>query len=270
MTTKIAALLLAIGLVAAACGGDDEPELASADTSDTDASAADDAGDGSPDDGAADETAAEATDDNDDEPAMSGDSGSAWCDAIRSEPDSGPDFNLLGLSPDQIEVTFTSNVAAIERWEDMAPPEISNQVTTLADAFRSLVGQAEEANWDLAVLANDPDFFATFDAPEIGAAADDIDAYARDVCGVDLEAAIDDGASAPDASTAPAGDDLASQFLAEFGLPPGFLTPDQLECVNAELEVAFPDGVPADFTINNEEALTTFSDIGDACTLGLG
>jgi hypothetical protein len=157
----------------------------------------------------------------------------------------------------------------MERWEDMAPPEISSQVTTVADAFRTLVGRAEEANWDLAVLANDPDFFAAFDSPELGAAADDIDAYASDVCGVDLEAPVSDGASAPDASGSPAGDDLASQFLAEFGLPSGFLTPDQLECVNAELEVAFPDGMPADFTLN-EEAMTVFSDIGDACTLGLG
>ena len=45
----------------------------------------------------------------------------------------------------------------------------------------------------------------------------------------------------------------------------GFLTPDQLDCVNAELEAAFPDGMPADFTLN-EEAVNIFSEIGDTCT----
>lgn len=267
MVRKILIAVLALCLVAAACGGDDEPELSSADVATDGGDTADSEADGDAADG--DPSDAGATDDGDE--AMTGDSGSAWCEAARSDSDDGAlDFNLLAMGPAEIEQTLTSNVVQLERWEDLAPPEIDSQVTTLADAFRRLVGLAEEANWDLAALASNPEVLAAFDDPALEAAADDIDAYATDVCGVDLGVGLDGGtATAPDSSTpSGGGDDLATEFLAAFGLPPDFLTPDQLDCVNAELAVAFPDGVPADLTLD-EEAVNVFSAIGDTCTLGL-
>ena len=267
MMRRLASVAVAMGLVLAACGSDDEGQLASTTDGGDDAAAATDAGD-SGDDG---ESAADDSGDGGD--AMTGDSGSDWCDAARAAAegeDSGIEFNLLGLTPEELEARFDQNVAVVERWESTAPPEIASDVTTMADAFRTLVTLAEDAEWDLLALGTDPAFVEAFDDEELGAAADNIDAYSRDVCGVDLAMAGADslgGASGVPTIPDPVDGDIAAEFLQAFGLPPNFLDDDQLACVTAELEAEFPDGIPADLTLG-PETIALFDEVGSACDIG--
>ncbi|MEM9562972.1 MAG: hypothetical protein AAGA93_10160 [Actinomycetota bacterium] len=260
MRRRLVAVAMALTLVAGACGSDDEGELGSA--------GAEVATDGQT---AADDSTDDAASSDGDDQAITGDSGSSWCDAVRSaaEDDTNPlDFDLFTLSPDEIVARFQENVAELERWQDQAPPEIDSQVGTLVDAFRTLSDKVDEADGDLLSLGNDPEFLATFDAPELEAAANDIDAYSRDVCGVDLGADLGGDAGAPDVSVPPVGggEDAATQLFEQFGLPLNFLTEDQLACVNAEIAAVFPDGLPADL-LQNEEAFAVLDAINTTCDI---
>lgn len=258
---RVLMTIVVLALAAAACGGDDDGEIASTvdDAVAAEETTADDesAGDGSTDDGQGDAA----------EPAT-GDPGSDWCDAVRSaeQGEASPlDFDILGLSPEELEARFTDNIAVLEEWEAKAPPEISDQVTTLVDAFRTVVSLAEDAEWDLLALGTDPAFLAAFDTAELEAAADDIDRYSADVCGVDLGVAAT-GATESTMPTIPepADGDAVAQFLAAFGLPPSFLTDEQTACLNRELEGAFPGGVPDEITISNE-TIELFDRLGATC-----
>ncbi len=256
MRRRLVAAAMALTLVAGACGSDDEGELGSAGTDATDdaQTSTDDASDG---------------DGDDDGEAMTGDSGSDWCDAVRSaaDGDASPlDFDVFTLTPDEIVARFNENMAELERWQDQAPPEIETQVGTLVGAFQTLNDKVNEAGGDLLSLGSDPEFLATFDAPELTAAADDIDAYSRDVCGVDLGVDLGGDAGAPDVSVPPAGggEDAATQLLEQFGLPLGFLDDDQIACINDELATAFPDGLPDDL-LQSEDAFAVFDQVDAAC-----
>jgi hypothetical protein len=204
---------------------------------------------------------------SDDDEQMTGDNGSEWCDGVRAgaEEASPLEFNLLGLSPEQIEVRLTGNVALLEDWHAQAPPEIEDDVGILVDAFRTMVELAEEAEWDLVALGSDPAFAETFEDDDLERATDRIDAYSRDVCGVDLRAS-DPGQGTP--PTLPTGgDDAASQMLALFGIPSDVLPSDQVDCLNDELAAAFPDGLPEDLVLT-EEIATLFDEIASTCELG--
>jgi hypothetical protein len=246
------ATVMAVVLLASACGGDDEAELGSVGNGETTTTDQD-----------------QAAGDGDDEP-VTGDAGSDWCDAIRDAADdeaSPIDFDLLGLTPQEMEARLTENVAVLEDWEAKAPPEIDEQVNTMVDAFRTVVSRADEAEWDLATLATDPAFLGAFDAPELESAADDIDAYSRDVCGVDLGVAAvgTGGVTTPSVPATEGG--AATEFLETFGLPPNFLDDEQLACVTAELEATFPGGIPSELTLN-AETIELFDTVGSACGIG--
>ena len=263
-------ILVVAVLLVAACGSDDgdEVELGSTGGDVEETSSDDTGGDAAGGDG----TGEDGTGGDEPDEAMTGDSGSDWCEAVRSaaaEEDSPLDFDLLGLTPEELEARFTENVAVLEEWEAQAPPEIESQVTTMVDAFRTVVSLAEEAEWDLMTLGTDPAFIEAFDSAELEAAADDIDRYSRDVCGVDL-AGAGAGAGAAggtDPSVPSAGGDAASDFLETFGLPPNFLTEDQLACVTAELEAAFPQGIPEDLVLD-AQTVELFNTVGAACGIG--
>ncbi len=265
MNSKLWIVVVALVLVGAACGGDDTATDASDDTG-SDDEAATPADDGA-DDGDADSSGA----------PVDGDADSDWCQAVRSAADGedgGIDVNLLGLTAEELEAQFTENVAIVERWESTAPPEIQSDVTTMADAFRTLVSLAEAAEWDLMVMGTDPAFIEAFETDELGAAADRIDAYSRDVCGVDLGvAAVDslagDGQtpSVPSGSSADDGD-LVARFLEPFGLPPSFLSDDEQACVNEQLRQEFPDGMPDNLTITAEMG-EMFERVASACDLAI-
>lgn len=242
--------IAAVALIAAACGSDGEDALESADGSASETS---------------EETEDGATTDADD--PVSGDTDSDWCVAARSAAESGEsplDLSLVDVDPAAIETRFTESLAVIEEWEDRAPPEIDGQVTTVAESFRALVAMADAADWDLMAIGTDPTFLATFDAPDLEAAANDIDRYTTDVCGIDLGVGLDAGPVADPSVPGPGDGDLATEFLGKFGLPADFLTDEQLVCVTGELERAYPDGIPGELIID-EETGALFTTAAETC-----
>ena len=263
--SKLWIVFVALALVAAACGGDENEADAQAGGDQLASTDADTGGAGQTDDGAASGSSA------------SGDPDSEWCRAVRSAADgeaSPLDLDLLGLTPEELEARFTENVALIEEWEATAPPEIEADVTAMADAFRTLVSLADAAEWDLLVMGTDPAFLEAFDVGELGPAADRIDAYSRDVCGVDLGVSDVDGlgggtSSTPSVPAVGADGDLADQVMGLFGLSADVLAPDQVDCLNEQLGQQYPDGIPAD-AVSNEAFFAAIDQISVTCDLSLG
>ena len=254
-SSKVLLVCLTLVVMAAACGDGESDEVGSAAGDDT---------------AAVDEQPG--SDDTEDSEAMSGDGDSEWCDAIRTAADeagSPLDLDLLGLSPDEVEARLKGNLDELERWEARAPAEIESQVTTLVDGYRTFLSIGDEAEWDLTAMATDPDFQAAFQNTDLIDAAAEVDAYSRDVCGVDL--ALDPTNTGGTAVVPDGGDagDIATAFLEQFGLPPNFLTDEQLTCVNEQLAAAFPDGVPENLTLTPDN-IEIFDAAGAACGIGNG
>jgi len=255
MTFSIRVLVaaVALALLAAACGSGDEAQVGSAPVT------SDDQGtDGSTD--ATDDAGA----------AMTGDGDSEWCQAIREIQESGEanpmDFGFTGLDPASMEAYFTGNLAMMDDWRNAAPPEIDQQVETMYGLYSSFIDLAEAAEWNVAAMGSDPEFMELVSDPAIEQAANDIDAYSRDVCGVDLIAVETPSPSVPAGDADASG--LAGEFLGQFGLPPNFLSDQQLECLNGELAKAFPGGLPENLTLN-AETLEVFDTAGAACGVGI-
>jgi hypothetical protein len=250
---RVLVAAVALALLAAACGSGDEAEVGSAPVTSDDEGA-----DGS----------TETTDDAG--AAMTGDANSDWCQAMREVQESGDanpmDFGFTGLDPASMEAYFTGNLAMMDDWRNAAPPEIDQQVETMYGLYSSFVDLAEAAEWNVAVMGSDPEFMELVSDPAVEQAANDIDAYSRDVCGVDLITIETPGASVPAAGGGDASG-LAQEFLGQFGLPPNFLTDQQLECLNGELAEAFPDGLPEDLALT-AETVEVFDTAGAACGIG--
>lgn len=258
---RSAALALAAVLALGACGGGDDDSSSDAPSATTAAVAE------APDETTAVTEAPAATEAPDPEP-VSGDSGSEWCDGIRSGEDSGIGVDLFGATPEEIEAQFRQNVEAVERWESVAPPEIEDDVNLFADAFRTFVRLGEEADWDILAMAENPEFETAFDDPALDAASDRIDAYSRDVCGVDLGLGFDDG-GAGDAPPPPSGPpaDQAEALLGLFGLPADFLTEETRACLNEGIAEAFPDGVPEVIDAESAAAFDALEPLIEDCGL---
>ncbi len=239
----------------AACGEGESQETVGDTGGDSTEAAVEDTGN---DEGGSDDTA-----------AISGDSNSDWCEAVRAaadETDSPLDFDLIGLSPEEVEARLKGNLDELERWEATAPPDIETQVGTLVNGFRTFVSLGDEAGWDLFALASDPDFETAVDSDELSRAADDVEAYNREVCGVDSDLDLTDGGTPGEIDPGDA-DDMATIFLEQFGLPANFLTDEQLACMNEELAAAFADGMPEDLTLTPDN-IEIFDTVGAACGIG--
>lgn len=103
--------------------------------------------------------------------------------------------------------------------------------------------------------------------------SDDTLASDQDDAPSETSAATDGGATSTTASGS-SSLDLATvdvgaldEYLEAFGLPPNFLTDDQLDCLTGELDKAYPDGIPADLTIT-PETVEIFDQAGSACGVG--
>lgn len=272
---RLLALMLVVGLIAAACGSGEDDEGAGGD-GDSAATAETDI-----DDGDAQENAGPTEDDAEDPPTTdeddgdeppSGDSGSAWCNAVREaqeNPDDSPlSFDFFGKTPAQIEEQFNKNVEVIEDWADLAPNEIKGDVETIAAAFRRFVQFGNEADWDVIALSENPEFATAFDDPGIDQAGDRLDQYSRTVCGVDLNAGLDAGPSdqppVPEVSEDAL---LIDQLFEALGVGAAGFIPDEIKvCMNAQLLAsgAFPDGIGTGFTVT-EEAFAVLDAAATAC-----
>jgi hypothetical protein len=257
-TRRTLGALIATAVVLAACGSNDDSS--SSDDSGSDASTPVATSDASATE------QAEVDENGTDTASASGDSGSSWCDQVRaaasSDASSPINFDFFGLSSTEIEAQFTTNVQVLEGWARTAPSEIDGSVQTIVDAYRTFVELGDAADWDLNAMATDPAFASAFESAELTAATDAVDDYNRDVCGVDLRPEAEDAAGAT--VPPPADGDIVAEFLAGFGLPASFLTDDQRECMNAQLSVALPEGLGADFVLD-DQLLAVFDEAAENC-----
>lgn len=169
---------------------------------------------------------------------VSGDSDSRWCQAVRAaQEDDGEsplNFNPFALTdPATAEQTLTEFLENIEMFEDLAPPEIEDDVGTVVGAFRSFYDIVAAAGFD--VLALSEDDLAGLDDPALETAASNIDTYSTEVCGVDFDQPVD--------PTAGGGDDPVAIVLAALGLPPGMIPEEVQECVLTTLLEQNPEFV---------------------------
>jgi hypothetical protein len=259
--TRVLALILALALIATACGGDDG---GSGDTTTTTASASSD-GDGDT------TTTTPAPTTTTADVSVSGDSDSAWCRGLRqaSEETAGPGaIDLLTATPEELGRAFEAVLDTFTEAADSAPPEIADDVDVLLTFFAAMVEKGRDADWNLLALANDPEFGATVDDPAFEQAANRVDAYSRDVCGVDFSTFADAGG----APTTPGGgdeEDPVSIVLGALGIPRALFTDEQIACVTEELGEEFVASVTPGW-VATPEALEALLVAVDACEIELG
>lgn len=249
---QILTWLVVIALVATGCGGGDGDDGGAGDTTTTTTDA-----------GPVDDSTTTTT-----LPDMTGDSGSTWCqrvrEAVESDEPSPLSFNFFGLTTQQLQEQFERNLEVFEEWADLAPPEIEDAVDQFVDGFRTVVDIGNEANWDINVLANDAEFDSAF-GEDIDAAGNAIDAYNRDVCGVELGF---DSASGATSTTLPDEDDFVAQL---FGTLTASLIPQEArDCLNEELADHFPGPLPAGY-VPTQADFEAFDAAAQTCEVeGLG
>ena len=251
---RLIAAILALTLVAGACGGDDSGE----DTATTTTTAA---GGG---DGAADAT----TTTTEAEP-VSGDSGSTYCERVRQAEasDETPlDFSFFGMSADELKAQFEANIKVFEEWRSIAPPEIKEDADVVFDFYRKFVDRGNELEWNLEAMADDEVFNSGFDTPALDSAAVNLENYTRDVCGVDLNSSADPGSGPPPADV---GDDPIATALNAFNLPADLLSEDNIECLRDELGPEFEAGIEPGWTPSAEEIPVLIAAI-NTCGITLG
>ena len=253
---RLIAAILALALVAGACGGDDSGGDAA--TTFTTASSA-----GGGDDGAADTTTTTEA-----EP-ISGDSGSTYCERVRQAEasDETPlDFSFFGKSSDQLEAQFETNIKVFEEWRSIAPPEIKDDADVVFDFYRTFVDRGNELEWDLEAMADDDVFNAGFDNPALDTASVNLENYSRDVCGVDFSSTADPASGPPPADV---GDDPIANALNAFNLPADLLSEDNVECLRDELGPEFEAGIEPGWSPSPEEITVLLAAI-DTCGITLG
>lgn len=259
--SRVSALLVALALLAGACGGGDSEDATTTTTS------APSGNDG----GTSDTTVAETTTTT--APDVSGDSDSAWCRELRriTEEDGGPSgIDFLTATPDELRENFESVLSSFREAEDLAPPEIEDDVSVMVEAYATFVSKGNEVGWSLNALVNDPEFLTTFDAPEIQAAADRMDAYSTDVCGVDFTtlAASPGTVGPPDVGDIDA-DDPVGIVLGVLGLPRSLFSDDEVACVVEELGDEFVESITPEWT-PTPDALDALFTAVEACGISLG
>lgn len=247
---RLVEITLGLVLVATACGGGED----SSDTTTTSASSA-----------AEDSTAttSAATTTTTAGPA-SGDSDSEYCERVRAaeESDESPlDFNLFGMTPEELEAQFEKNLEIFAEWPEVAPPEIEDDAQIIFDFYKTFVERGNELGWNLEAMANDETFNASFDNPELDAATANVDNYTRDVCGVDFAQSETPAASGSD--------DQLGDLLTDLGIPipTDLLSEENLECLTTALEPLFDAGIGEGY-VPTAEDLELFSEAIDTCGIG--
>ncbi|MGI9648168.1 MAG: hypothetical protein ACR2OI_06580 [Acidimicrobiia bacterium] len=256
--------IMALALVATACGGggDDSGD----DPTTTTTSAGDGGGSdgGSDGDGSSDPTTTTTTA----PPSVSGDSDSDYCDRVRQgfEEQSGLDFNFIGKTPQEIQELFETNLRLFEEWQDHAPREIEDDAAVMVEAFRSIVERGNELEWDLQALASDP-VFGALDTAEVEAAGDRLDAYSLEVCGVDFSELDGSGGDAGPGSDEP--QDAVTILLGTFGIPASFFSEEDIECLREELGPEFEAKITADYVLTPEDTALLGGAL-EACEISFG
>jgi ABC-type glycerol-3-phosphate transport system substrate-binding protein len=135
--------------VLAACGGDDDNDSATATTSTPPATGI------TP-------------------PTYTGSSDSEFCRLGRENNDRLQEITGAFGDPTALARLLQESAPEVRKAAEVAPPEIKNDVTVLADGFETLLQSLESGQPDTSVILD----------PRFQVAATNLNAYARQVCGI--------------------------------------------------------------------------------------
>lgn len=174
-----AAAVVATLVVATGCGGGDSDgsaDTAASATSGTDAGNSSDTSEGGTGDG-----------------GTGSGTGGSYCDTVSRTMG---DFTAVEsadqesmFDPSSFEAMFGGVLEALDAMEAVAPDEIADDFAVLSTNYRSVIEVFEAADWDIMSLMSDPEANAALevlDSAEVTAAADNIEAYTLEACGIDL------------------------------------------------------------------------------------
>lgn len=225
--TKLLALLFAVGLVAAACGGGTSVSVESSDEPDSTSSGVSDADDEPVDEGDTDDG------DADDDGGSSGGFGAAGFCALAQEREDAEDRfqDVNFFIPDELEAALDENSELLAQAVQAAPDEIKADLEIIQADFELFRGAFAAVDYDASqMLDTDIEEAAGSDA-----ATDRVDEYIREECGIDPDANEDeptDDDVMEDLQESGNSDEVVRQALLQIGL-----TDDQATCISQTLSL---------------------------------
>jgi len=103
-----------------------------------------------------------------------GDKNSPFCEVGRANNDRLEGIGAAVANPDDLNALLREAAPAVRQAASLAPPEIKSDVTVLADGFEQLLKSLESGEPDISLVLE----------PRFQAAAENLTAYGRDVCGI--------------------------------------------------------------------------------------
>lgn len=126
-----------------------------------------------------------------DDGGSGGGSAADFCGVARAFDESNDVFDTVEeSSTNDLRDGMRQARAAIDQLAKAAPSEIRDDVNLLKGAFGSLIELLEENDYDFFATVMDPanaDKLAALDSEEFNQAADRVNAYVKDRCGIDLD-----------------------------------------------------------------------------------
>lgn len=231
MTRWMLAMVAAVALFAAACGGDSDGDDTAPETS---AVVADDGDDTTATTAA---EAAEGTSAPKDDIQVSGDPNSEWCGLAASLQ-----AQFDGVEADPFAFFSEEGMAmlndALDQAVQVAPPEIRSDVALSRDSFAEIEALLQANDYDLLSIPQ-ADFEAIDQSSQV-AAADRIEAYNEQVCGIESDGTTSSGTEEPATDDGPSlGDSDAAVDAFVTGLTGALpITEEQARCLADELDFA--------------------------------
>ncbi len=123
--------------------------------------------------------------------ACSSDGDEAFCDSAAALTEvEDPFSDASGVSsPEEIEAAFEPFTTNLQAMADNAPDAISADMNLVNDQFSTMTDLMAEYDWDIFALSEDPaavDAFEAMDSEDTTVAADNVDTYVSENCGVDF------------------------------------------------------------------------------------
>ena len=244
--TKLVALLLSVGLVAAACGGGTSVSVEGADAP---------AGDS--DDGGSDGSASDDGDDSGDDDGGGGggfNSGS-FCAFAQEREDAETRFlNVNFFVPEELEAALTENADLLDQAIQVAPDEIRADLEIIRADYELFRGAFAAADYDASQMID----IDIEESPGAEAAGERIDDYIRSECGIDPDAndqEPSDDDILDDLEESGNADEIVRQALLQIGL-----TDDQATCISQTL--SFEELAALADAAVSDEVIQIFVDCG--------
>jgi hypothetical protein len=116
---------------------------------------------------------------------VSGDSGSSFCNLVRSDVSAIKSTNYATTSPTDLKKLYQNLGPALSDAESKAPSAIKADFHTFVTAFTPIFALLKNANYDYTKISpSDYATFASMGTPQVKAASDHVEQYVTQVCHV--------------------------------------------------------------------------------------